>query len=66
MKKIKVVVHKDGSKTVETSGYVGPECLKATAEFEQRLGRPDGEPELKPEYHAEEAREREAQREVEG
>ncbi len=38
MKTIEVVVGKDGSIQIETKGFSGAECEKATAELEKALG----------------------------
>jgi len=51
MKKIKITLHKDGTQKIEVLGACGAECVELTRELEQRLGRPLGERELKPEYH---------------
>jgi len=64
MKKIKITLHKDGTQKVEVIGAVGEECVLFTQELENRLGRPIGPRELKPEYHETET-EVERDREVE-
>jgi hypothetical protein len=51
MKKIKITLHKDGTQKVEALGAVGSECVEFTRELERRLGVPQGERHLKPEYH---------------
>jgi hypothetical protein len=55
MKKIKITLHKDGTQKVEVLGAVGSECVEFTRELERRLGVPEGERQLKPEYHETEA-----------
>jgi hypothetical protein len=64
MKKIKITLHKDGTQKIEVLNAVGPECLEFTRELEKRLGVPEGERVLKPEYHETES-ELERDREVE-
>lgn len=39
MKEIIVDVDVDGSVVIETKGFVGTDCLKATMELEKALGR---------------------------
>ena len=51
MKKIKITLHKDGTQKIEVLGAVGESCLELTRQLEQRLGKPAGQRELKPEYH---------------
>lgn len=62
MKKMKITIRKDGTQKIEVLGATGPECLAFTQELERRLGSPDGERELKPEF---EACETEAERDYE-
>jgi hypothetical protein len=38
MKSIEVIIHQDGTATVEGKGFSGPECEKATKEIEAALG----------------------------
>jgi hypothetical protein len=54
MRKIKITLHKDGTQKVEVLGAVGEECVELTRQLEQRLGAPEGERVLKPEYYEEE------------
>ncbi len=53
MKKIRIVLRKDGSQSLEVIGAEGDECIELTAELERRLGSIDGVRELKPEFDAE-------------
>jgi hypothetical protein len=62
VKKMKITLHKDGTQKIEVLGAVGDECLAFTQEIERRLGRQEGERELKPEF---EAAEREVERDYE-
>jgi hypothetical protein len=64
MKKIKVTLHKDGTQDIEVLGATGESCVEFTRELEERLGAPQGERELKPEYHEAET-ELEGERELE-
>lgn len=51
MKKIKIILHKDGTQKVEVLGVVGEGCVQFSQELEKRLGTAIGPRELKPEYH---------------
>jgi hypothetical protein len=51
MRKIKIILHRDGTQTVEVLNAVGEDCVEFTRQFEQRLGVPEGERVLKPEYY---------------
>jgi acylphosphatase len=50
MKEIEVVIHPDGSVSVEAHGYEGADCEEATRFIEQALGRPQ-QRKRKPEYY---------------
>lgn len=50
MKTITVEINNDGEVTIETSGYKGEACVKATAEIEKALGIPAAH-KKKPEYY---------------
>jgi hypothetical protein len=39
MKQIDVIIDSDGNVEVQTSGFSGPECQKATADLERALGK---------------------------
>jgi len=52
MKKMKITIRKDGTQKIEVLGAVGEECVEFTQEMERRLGKQEGERELKPEYEA--------------
>ncbi len=52
MKKMKITIRKDGTQKIEVLGAVGDECVTFTQEMERRLGKQEGERELKPEYEA--------------
>jgi hypothetical protein len=52
MKKMKITIRKDGTQKIEVLGAVGDECVEFTHEMESRLGKQEGERELKPEYEA--------------
>jgi len=62
MRKMKIILHKDGTQKIEVLGAEGADCLEFTRVLEQRLGAQIGERELKPEYFE---TEREAERERE-
>ena len=52
MKTIKAKIRKkDGVVALETSGYTGDECLKATAKLEEGLGIQHPDRQLKPEFY---------------
>ena len=51
MRKIRIVLKKDGTQDIEVLGAQGAECLELSRQLEERLGVPDGERRLKPEYH---------------
>lgn len=55
MKKMKITIRKDGTQKIEVLGAVGDECVAFTEEIERRLGKQEGERELKPEFEATEA-----------
>ncbi|MBI3800382.1 MAG: DUF2997 domain-containing protein [Deltaproteobacteria bacterium] len=64
MKKMKIIIRKDGTQTIEVLGATGEECVEFTRQLEQRLGTQDGERVLKPEYSETEAEpEKEPERE---
>jgi len=50
MKTIEVIVARDGSSRVETSGFTGEDCRQASKFLEQALGSRSSE-RLKPEFH---------------
>jgi hypothetical protein len=50
MKTIEVVIDTDGNVEVQTSGFSGPECKKATADLERQLGKVTDDT-VTPEYH---------------
>lgn len=65
MKKIKITLHKDGTQKLEVLGASGSECVEFTRELENRLGKPLGARQLKPEHdetQAEIQRDREVER----
>ena len=64
MKKIKIILHKDGTQKIEVLGATGESCLEFTRPLEERLGVQVGERGLKEEYHESE-QEVERDREVE-
>ena len=47
--KISILFQIDGTKTIETSGFKGPSCQKATKFLEQELGAVTTK--LKPEFY---------------
>lgn len=49
MKKLKVLIAKDGKVTVEAEGYTGPSCAEATRKVAEALGKLDWG-RAKPEY----------------
>ena len=64
MKKIKIVIAKDGSQRLEVLGAAGDECIAFTRDLERRLGVPSSVRVLKPVFE-EGDRGTEAQRESE-
>tara|TARA_R110000824_G_scaffold215949_2_gene402512 strand:+ start:4081 stop:4266 length:186 start_codon:yes stop_codon:yes gene_type:complete len=50
MKTINVTIDTDGNIEVETSGFAGAECKKATADLERQLGKVTDDA-VTPEYH---------------
>tara|TARA_Y100001951_G_C11231617_1_gene234964 strand:- start:245 stop:430 length:186 start_codon:yes stop_codon:yes gene_type:complete len=50
MKTIDVIIDTDGNIEVQTSGFAGAECKKATAELERQLGKVTHD-EVTSEYH---------------
>lgn len=56
-KQIEVIIGKDGSIQIDAIGYSGTECTKATAAFEQALGKVAKEVK-KPEYRQEQGTQR--------
>jgi len=50
MKTIDVIIDTDGNIEVQTSGFVGAECKKATAELERQLGKVTDDT-VTPDYH---------------
>ncbi len=55
MKEIEVVIHPDGSVSVEARGYDGTDCEEATRFLEQALGKVQ-QRKHKPEYYRRAAR----------
>ena len=55
MAKIRIVIGRDGTPSIEVVDAQGDACLDLTRELERRLGTPAGERELKPEIEATEA-----------
>lgn len=53
MKKMRIVLKKDGTQEIEVLDAQGSECVEFTDELEKRLGKPDGERQLKPEFDEE-------------
>ena len=51
MKEIIVTIGTDGSSKVETKGFAGAECLKATADLEAALGKKTNDTKTR-EFHA--------------
>lgn len=47
----KITIKKDGTSVVEVLEGEGDSCLIRTQALEQRLGKPEGERVLKPEFH---------------
>ncbi len=52
MQKIKVTLHQDGSQTIEVIGDDGQNCLDLTKALEDRLGTPQSQRQMKPEFEA--------------
>ncbi len=50
MRKIRIVLKKDGTQEIEVHGVRGADCVEFTRELEERLGVPEGERRRKPEY----------------
>ena len=50
MKTIEVVIDQNADVTVSTSGFVGAECKKATADLERALGKTTKDT-VTPDYH---------------
>ena len=50
MKTIEVIIDKNADVKVSTSGFVGAECKKATADLERALGKTMKDT-LTPDYH---------------
>ena len=50
MRKIRIVLKKDGTQEIEVHGARGADCVELTRELEERLGVPEGERRRKPEY----------------
>lgn len=50
MRKIRIVLRKDGTQDIEVHGARGADCLELTRELEERLGAVAGERRRKPEY----------------
>jgi len=50
MKKLKITIHKDGTQKLEVLEGCGPDCVEFTKALENRLGKQEGERELKPEF----------------
>ncbi len=51
MRKIRIVLKKDGTQEIEVHGARGAGCVEFTRELEERLGVPEGERQRKPEYY---------------
>lgn len=51
MKKLRIILHKDGTQTIEVFGFKGSGCVEFTKQLETRLGTPVSERTLKPEYY---------------
>jgi len=51
-KEIVFTIGPEGGVTIEANGYTGTECQKATARFEERLGK-SFDPKLKQEFYEE-------------
>ncbi len=51
MRKIRIVLKKDGTQDIEVFGAQGAECVEFSRQLEERLGVPEGERRLKPEHH---------------
>lgn len=51
MKRVTVEINNDGEVTIETTGFKGEACLKATEAIEKALGVPV-QRKKKPEYYA--------------
>jgi len=50
VKRIEIIVAKDGQTRVETKGFLGSDCQGASRFIEQALGKATGE-QLKPEFY---------------
>ena len=55
MKEIEIIIHPDGSVSVEAHGYEGPDCKEATRFIERALGNVQ-QRKHKPEYYRRAAR----------
>lgn len=51
MRKIRIVLRKDGTQEIEVLGVQGDACVELSRELEERLGVRLGERRLKPEYY---------------
>ena len=51
MRKIRIVLKKDGTQEIEVLGARGADCVEFTRELEERLGVSEGERRRKPEYY---------------
>lgn len=51
MRKIRIVLKKDGTQDIEVLGARGADCVEFTRELEERLGATEGERRLRPEYY---------------
>ena len=51
MRKIRIVLKKDGTQEIEVHGARGADCVEFTRGLEERLGVPEGDRRRKPEYY---------------
>lgn len=51
---MRIILHKDGTQTIEVFGAKGSGCIEFSKHLEERLGSPVGERVLKNEYYQEE------------
>ena len=63
MKTVEITVSPNGETNVETKGFSGSECQKASEFLTKALGRKAGE-QLKPEYHENTSGENEVRNEM--
>ena len=50
MKQIEILITPDGQSSIQTRGFIGPECREASRFLEEALGQRLGE-QLTPEFH---------------